>query len=519
MKHFILYLFFIICVISGQENGDAVYRQGGWLNGQDHAGIYCSNCMGGGPGIIHITIGGHVDIVSMSDFLAGQSYHYAFSAEGLSALDKQDVVDTALLLAIYYHNDITYTALDMMLDYSTNDTVNPADIYKLRCDGVVEYCYEWNNISVWGISNTGNMYGDPHRFNVSYDVWGDSWSDEHDNLGNGSYVYPWFETSPKVQRGAYGYKWTTFRPTSGVVGDINGDGIVNVSDIVEMLPQFIFPLWSPPYWNMADVNSDYQINVLDIVLIVDMILGGSSSNEYPEETVFINKIVEQRSTPPYVLLVNMINPTVVLGIQMTIQLDPGYKAVEIDSGQYADNTQMTLAYSISPDSTKIKYLFYGPNGEYFPENGSGTILEVGMIYNGSPRSGLNPEGMSVTEMLITNSGTSYLESELIDLIRYEEILNGKYTPNLLPEKYNLGVAYPNPFNPITTLSYDLPKDGQVSLIIYDMIGREVTQLIDTYKDAGYHAVQWDATLYASGTYFVKMTAHNFTQTQKVMLVK
>ena len=89
----------------------------------------------------------------------------------------------------------------------------------------------------------------------------------------------------------------------------------------------------------------------------------------------------------------------------------------------------------------------------------------------------------------------------------------------IPLEFALYHAYPNPFNPVTNLNYSIPEKGNVSLIVYDMVGREVNQLVNTYMEAGYHSIQWDATSFASGVYMVKLVAGDFTQTQKVALVK
>jgi flagellar hook assembly protein FlgD len=89
----------------------------------------------------------------------------------------------------------------------------------------------------------------------------------------------------------------------------------------------------------------------------------------------------------------------------------------------------------------------------------------------------------------------------------------------LPETFSLDRAYPNPFNPTTTLSFALPVDAAVSLSIYNMQGREVSTLIDANMDAGYHSITWNADSYSSGVYFVKMVAGEFVNTQKLMLVK
>jgi len=89
----------------------------------------------------------------------------------------------------------------------------------------------------------------------------------------------------------------------------------------------------------------------------------------------------------------------------------------------------------------------------------------------------------------------------------------------LPETFSLDSAYPNPFNPTTTLSFSIPVDSEVILSIYNLQGREVSSLIDANMDAGYHSVVWNADSYSSGVYFVKMMTSEFTKTQKLMLMK
>ena len=80
-------------------------------------------------------------------------------------------------------------------------------------------------------------------------------------------------------------------------------------------------------------------------------------------------------------------------------------------------------------------------------------------------------------------------------------------------------AYPNPFNPTTTLSFALPVISHVILEVYNIIGRLIYELINSNMDAGYHSVIWNADNNASGVYFVKMVAGDFVNTQKLMLVK
>jgi hypothetical protein len=79
--------------------------------------------------------------------------------------------------------------------------------------------------------------------------------------------------------------------------------------------------------------------------------------------------------------------------------------------------------------------------------------------------------------------------------------------------------YPNPFNPTTTIKYELPKSSMVRLSVYDILGREVSVLVNETVDAGVHEVRFEAAGLASGVYFYRLTAGSFVQTRKLLLVR
>ena len=94
----------------------------------------------------------------------------------------------------------------------------------------------------------------------------------------------------------------------------------------------------------------------------------------------------------------------------------------------------------------------------------------------------------------------------------------------IPEQYTLHQNYPNPFNPRTSIRYDLPDNERVNIIIYDMLGRQVKQLVDEYQDAGFKSIIWDATNdfgkpAATGVYLCKIQAGEYMQTKKMVLLK
>jgi len=90
---------------------------------------------------------------------------------------------------------------------------------------------------------------------------------------------------------------------------------------------------------------------------------------------------------------------------------------------------------------------------------------------------------------------------------------------LLPQNFELVQNYPNPFNPSTTIEYALPKAGQVSLKIYNVIGQEVATLVDGFQSAGSYSHNYDASGTPSGVYFYKLTHAQGSLTRKMLLVK
>jgi hypothetical protein len=100
-------------------------------------------------------------------------------------------------------------------------------------------------------------------------------------------------------------------------------------------------------------------------------------------------------------------------------------------------------------------------------------------------------------------------------------MNVPHESPVSPESFSLS-AYPNPFNPTTTISFTLPKAGNVKLSVFDVTGREVTIALPcaaTRYSAGEHHVAFDGSALTSGEYFVRMEAGGLTKTQKIMLVK
>ncbi len=89
----------------------------------------------------------------------------------------------------------------------------------------------------------------------------------------------------------------------------------------------------------------------------------------------------------------------------------------------------------------------------------------------------------------------------------------------MPTAFRLQQNFPNPFNPTTIISYELPADNVVSLEVYDMLGRKVKTLLSERQSAGAHSVTFNASSFSSGVYFYRLTTGNFVETKKLILIK
>jgi len=122
-----------------------------------------------------------------------------------------------------------------------------------------------------------------------------------------------------------------------------------------------------------------------------------------------------------------------------------------------------------------------------------------------------------------------LEPTPSNCVPYPPPITATYTSSRIllspvPEEFALHQNYPNPFNPITTIQYDIPYQTDIRLIIFDILGREVVQLVDQTLDAGYHSTIWNGQdsfglPVSAGVYFFQLQSNDFIKTQKMILLK
>ena len=130
---------------------------------------------------------------------------------------------------------------------------------------------------------------------------------------------------------------------------------------------------------------------------------------------------------------------------------------------------------------------------------------------------------NVTRLLVISPETEELfsyngEFEITEVI----VANSQYEVSVdlpIATSFTLSDAYPNPFNPVTTMTLTMPVSGEMTVEVYNLLGQAVATLASGYMEASTYTLTWDASDAASGMYFVKAHADGFTAIQKLMLIK
>ena len=176
------------------------------------------------------------------------------------------------------------------------------------------------------------------------------------------------------------------------------------------------------------------------------------------------------------------------------------------SSTSGDNILITAANfkgAILSDSIDISTLPWDGTSKYYLTNLiDGTVQEV----SPSQRSNF-PINLNEYQAKIFYYGTDSVTVDVVD----ENILTVK--------QFKLYQNYPNPFNPTTKIKYQIPLEEKVTLKVYDILGREVSTLVNEIKSAGIHEINFNASSLASGVYFYRITAGNYSDIKKIVLLK
>ena len=250
-------------------------------------------------------------------------------------------------------------------------------------------------------------------------------------------------------------------PCDGTVaGDANLDEDINVLDIVQIVNHILESalLTDECALLAADFTADGDVNVLDIVQIVNIILEGRITGDASSATL---KNVEGHMTINADGYIGGVQMTLSHGLDFSINVTD--KALVADYNTMGNTTKLVI---VAPESNEL-----------FTATGDFTI----------------------DEMIIANSNSQ------VDVV--------------MPTELKLSKAYPNPFNPSTSLEMYVPAEGFVNLNVYNVMGQLVDVIHSGSMSQGYHSITWNASSMTSGVYFVRAESASGMSVQKVMLMK
>jgi len=194
-----------------------------------------------------------------------------------------------------------------------------------------------------------------------------------------------------------------------------------------------------------------------------------------------------------------------------IDQEPG----ELGSMQFAGIDVLQAEHSVVTGLLHHKYCIIDPFND----------ASDALVVTGSHNWSTSAEVDNDENTLIIHSGSIARQYVQEFCERYKEsgglgaVMGVEKYKNGIPASYELSQNYPNPFNSETVIKYNVGTHSCVSVKVYDLLGREVTTLINEMQTAGEHTVRWNAQNFPSGVYFYRLQASNFTETKKLLLIK
>lgn len=286
--------------------------------------------------------------------------------------------------------------------------------------------------------------------------------------------------------------------TAYVIADYEGlkDSVMVAVDVGKGFVE-IDSLQSLIGWNVSFLNVDTSVTRVSV---------SDSLSSIGTKSLRIDYKFKFNGSPDYVFLNRDITlPGVADSVWIDLRADHMTHMVNYMITD-ATGRRYTLSSGVASDSTRFSALSARlsslSSSIVFPV----TLNQIGILLGGGTRRYYDS----------TYTGTIYFDNLRLS---YPDHTTGIQQVLGLPRDFRLFQNYPNPFNPTTVISYQLSAAGHVTLRIYDVLGREVTTLVDARQSPGSHMVTFDASKLPSGVYFYRLSAGAYTATKKMLMLK
>ena len=310
----------------------------------------------------------------------------------------------------------------------------------------------------------------------------------------------------------------------GFYGDVNGDGCLDILDILMIVDHIVgrdslqadeFERADIAPWlqGAQDPDPDGIVNVQDLSLLQNIILTGI----YPSGVEIngcsyasLNKVNGQGEAGAKIYVHNK-------GITVYLNSDIDIRGVQFEFGNVSNKPDnMVITTDVGQGyyfytNKLLRVLLYDRLGTKVFTAGEGLLADL-------PFSVSNPGEITIEKLILVDKNRNKITNGHIEII-YD-------TPPSIPLDYILEQNYPNPFNPLTTIEYSIPNRSLVILKIYDLLGNEVAVPVNEVKNRGVYSVIFNPENFSSGVYFYRISASSvadahidFVQTKKMMLIK
>jgi hypothetical protein len=280
---------------------------------------------------------------------------------------------------------------------------------------------------------------------------------------------------------------------------------------VDMMGRFIFAMASMPSASgRTNVFAYAVMNAIDQGIYYSTNDGESWNDENPSYhmPIFLSTAVSINKSNSGLVSTNIYAVTY-WGVDISTDLDStwAYKGLR----NYTINT-LTV---VNPDSSKsdMNHLTAGTNEGVFISLDNGDTIWA-PFNQGLTNINIAALASDGTYLYAGTTGSGVWKRPLSEIITS---VNDKQ--NDIPKRFTLMQNYPNPFNPSTINNYQLPMNNFVTLKVYDVLGREIKTLVNEYQSAGTHSIAFNATGLPSGVYLYRISAGNYSDTKKLVLIK
>ena len=312
----------------------------------------------------------------------------------------------------------------------------------------------------------------------------------------------------------------------GIPGDVNLDGEIDIRDVVVLINAILLSGPQVPDlsdtagvdFKIADLNGDGDVNVADVIGQVNHILGLPLDDGVPLRVIVGSPVVVDlgsavsQKNGQLVIPVLLETSALIAGAQATFTFDSS--VLTVGTPELVGNaTNLLINSSVSGGTLRVMVVSLAKDQGL--ATGTTPMLLIPVTLSGG-----NESTLTLTELTLVNR-----QAQVVPMTMGTSTAAVTKDGAVVPSAFALGEARPNPFNPSTTIAYEVPQQAHITLTLYNLLGQEVVRLVDGVQAQGRHRAVWNGTNaqglgVASGVYVYRLTSSTgYSETRRMTLLK